>query len=96
MVFLARLTLIGGWKLKGPNRTCAVVSSTRSAHWICVLLEGVVVGGTSTRCPYVMTPVFGSLVYLYQSGHHLAYSSLLYRSSGCLAKNTHQYLLFVL
>ena len=86
---LRRVRLLGviGSKLKGPNKFASKWrSETESPHCMYLSPFGSCPGRNNIRAPNTISLETVSLVYLYQSGHHLLYSSLFRLSSGCLAK----------
>ena len=72
---------------KGPTRETESFPciGNKVAHWINLVLQGVVLGFISVRWPYIISSEMEHRLYLYQSGHQRQYSSLVFLSFGCLA-----------
>ena len=73
--------------LRGPEIVSGSPKVIYVSHWIYLSWLGRREGVNRTLLPYIICPVSGQVVYLYQSGHHGLNFSLLRTSEGCLSRN---------
>ena len=77
--------------LKGPSKDTVYLPlrDNKVAHWINVMLQGIVLGIKRIRYPYIVSSDLEYMVYMYQSSHYMYNSFLFSLSSRCLDKKTH-------